>query len=204
MDSNLNLPMAQSSLHPPAEIPVATGAVLGDAAADGAWCRVIVGSQFGLTSPTPSPAIGGLLYLHVSFPASGATKITIPAGFRGIAYVLEGEALIGGTKAHLDKRDAAVLSPDACKSDGCKDSELIISNPGEGDIQCLVAAGAPQYSGPLYKTLGNGGAMFAATEDAARACMQRYEKDPNNSGKDKDISGNKKQKASKIWSLRWR
>ena len=38
MGSNLNLPIDQSSLHPPADIPVATGAVLGDAAADGVHC----------------------------------------------------------------------------------------------------------------------------------------------------------------------
>jgi redox-sensitive bicupin YhaK (pirin superfamily) len=111
-DSNLNLPVAQSSLYPPKDIPIARGDDLGgDSATGDAWCRVIIGSQFGRTSPTASPIIGGMLYLHLSLPASGSTVVKIPASFRGIALCIEGEALIGATKTHLSKRDTAVLSP---------------------------------------------------------------------------------------------
>jgi len=183
-DSNLNLPVAHPSLHTPAEIPVVKGTTLGPAATDNSWARVMIGSQWGVTSPTASPVPGGMLYMHVSLPATGTTTAVIPAGFRGIVYVLEGAALIGATKAHLGKRDAAVLSPEAQQTEGDNGGELYISNPGEEEMQCLVAAAAPQHSGPLYKTLGNGGAMFATSEDAARLCMQRYENDPDNFGKD--------------------
>jgi redox-sensitive bicupin YhaK (pirin superfamily) len=182
-DSNLNLPVAQASLHPPKDIPIARGDDLGgdsSGAGDASWCRVIIGSQFGHTSPTASPIIGGMLYLHLSLPASGSTVVKIPAGFRGIALCIEGEALIGATKTHLSKRDAAVLSPGIIN----EGSELVISNPGNNEeMQVLLAAGPPQHSGPLYKSLGNGGAIFAASEDAARVCMKRFEADPDNFGK---------------------
>jgi hypothetical protein len=62
-------------------------------------------------------------------------------------------------------------------------SEVVISNPGNEEMQALLAAGPPQHSGSLYKTLGNGGAIFAASEDAARVCMKRFEADPDNFGK---------------------
>jgi redox-sensitive bicupin YhaK (pirin superfamily) len=177
-DTNLQLPLAKSSLHLPTDIPIAAGIALGPDATDGAWCRVIIGEQFGVLSPQESPVVGGLLYLHLSLPASGTTSVKIPPGFRGIIYMLEGEALVGGTKAHLTKRQAAMLSSDASEGDVC------ISNPSTDQaLQLLLAAGAPQHSGTLYKTLGNGGAMFASSENAARACMARFESDPENFGK---------------------
>lgn len=184
-DSNLNLPMAKPALYPPKDIPVARGDALGDGSSDGAWCRVMIGSQYGLTSPAASPVKGGMLYLHLSLPASCSTAVKIPIGFRGIALCIEGEALVGATKSHLSKRDAAVLSSPDLQENNNKEtiSELTIFNPGKEEMQMLIAAGTPQHSGPLYKTLGNGGAIFAASEDAARACMKRFEADPDNFGK---------------------
>lgn len=194
VDSNLNLPMAHFSLHPPQDVPIATGTAMGDAATDGAWCRVIIGSQFGLTSPAATPVPGGMLYLHLSLPPSGTTSVTIPRGFRGISYVVEGQALVGATRARLGKRDAAVLSPDAGTGTGTGtgegtgdsdgDSKLLVANPGGEELQLLVAAGAPQHSGPLRKVLGHGGAIFARDEDAARGCMRRFEANPHNFGKE--------------------
>jgi redox-sensitive bicupin YhaK (pirin superfamily) len=77
-----------------------------------------------------------MLYLHLSLPAAGSTSVKIVPGFRGVIYMLEGEAMVGGTKAHLLKRQAAVLSSAA------GEGEVFISNPSaEHDLQLLLAAG---------------------------------------------------------------
>jgi redox-sensitive bicupin YhaK (pirin superfamily) len=74
-----------------------------------------------------------MLYLHLSLPAAGSTSVKIVPGFRGVIYMLEGEAMVG---AHLLKRQAAVLSSAA------GEGKVFISNPSaEHDLQLLLAAG---------------------------------------------------------------
>lgn len=181
-DTNLNLPKARATLYPPNDVPVAQGMKdLGENAGEEAWCRVMIGSQYGYTSPMESPVRGGMLYVHLSLPPSRSAIVTVPGGFRGIVLCVEGEALVGGNRSRLTQREAAVLSPD---DESSSSKEMVVVNPSEGEeMQVLVAAGAPQYSGPLYKTLKHGGAIFASSEDAARACMKRFESDPDNFGK---------------------
>jgi redox-sensitive bicupin YhaK (pirin superfamily) len=141
----------------------------------------MIGKQFEQTSPVESPVQGGMLYLQLSLPASSATTITIPKDLRGLVYVLEGEALVGATMERLSKRQVGVIAPSICGSD------LEISNCSTEaepkELQVLIAAGAPQYSGPLFKCLGHGGAVFATSEATARECIGRYAANPENFGK---------------------
>jgi len=168
---------AQASLYRPQDIPVAKNAELGPKAIGG-QCRVLVGEQYGHRSPVPSPVEGGLLYLHIQLPTDTSTTLTIPADFQGFVYVMQGTAAVEGTV--VEERHTAVLS------NSKKECQLSVAytNGGsdKGEVQMIVCAGKPQQAGKMIKLLGNGGAVFATSEEEVRAIMARYEANPKNFG----------------------
>jgi len=221
-------PHAHATLHSSAQIPVAKGVDLGpdtcssvsiteadenpspadssDSSTNTPSCRVMIGEQFGKISPVPSPVPGGMLYLHLRLPSAGSrVDVTVPGGFRGLVYVVQGRATVGGTM--LSHRQCGILAPcdstahvsignaHGSGSDGAAAAGITEVKDGptddqheEEEMQLLFVAGQPQCNGPLFKFLGNGGAVFSSTEAGARELMAEFEMDRERFGSDRQAT----------------
>ncbi len=104
--------------------------------AAGATVRVVAGEFAGEVGPAAT--LMPLFLWHVSVEAGHAFEAAIPAGFEAAAYVIDGEARIGESRAktgHL-----AVFAG--------TDGALRIENAGTGTLEAMVLGGAPA-EGPL-------------------------------------------------------
>lgn len=164
------LPPASCQLHDRATIPVVK---LPDEAGH---CRVMVGSQFGETSPArpPSP----VQYLHVCLKPGRGTVLTVPRHHRGFAYSMHGTGIFGGN-VRVEARQLGLLSP----SDAQQDAELAVANETDTVLHFLLVTGEPIGAGPMFKKLGHGGSFVAGTEDGARKMQMRFEATGESFGK---------------------
>ena len=97
----INLPRAQKQIPPgmqavPAEAIPETS--IGDARV-----RVLVGS--GSPAEVKRPA----LFLDVTLPANGTTELSVPAGFQGFAYLLDGSGSFGSNRLEAVQHQIVVL-----------------------------------------------------------------------------------------------
>ena len=135
----INLPRAQKQIPPgyqavqAEEIPEKT---IGDARV-----RVLVGDGSPTVLQTPAT------YLDAALPANGTTALSIPAGFQGFAYVLEGEGVFGANALPARERQVVVLG----------ESDADASFPvraGATGARFVLAAGrpvreVPRWNGPF-------------------------------------------------------
>lgn len=104
--------------------------------AAGATVRVVAGEFAGEAGPAAT--LMPLFLWHVSVEAGHAFEAAIPAGFEAAAYVIDGEARIGESRAKVGH--LAVFSG--------TDGALRIENAGTGTLEAMVLGGAPA-EGPL-------------------------------------------------------
>lgn len=104
--------------------------------AAGATVRVVAGEFAGEVGPAAT--LMPLFLWHVSVEAGHAFEAAIPAGFEAAAYVIDGEARIGESRAKVG--NLAVFSG--------TDGALRIENAGTGTLEAMVLGGAPA-EGPL-------------------------------------------------------
>ena len=135
----INLPRAEKQIPPgyqavqSSEIPEKT---VGDARV-----RVLVGD--GSPTQLQTPAI----YLDVTVTASGTTALTVPAGFQGFAYVLDGGARFGANGLHAAATQVVVLGPADSAAGG--DTSFPVTAASEG-VRFVLAAARPIGETPYF------------------------------------------------------
>ena len=135
----INLPRADKQIPPGYEavqaeqIPEKT---IGDARV-----RVLVGE--GSPTKLHTPAI----YLDATLPAGGATELTVPAGFQGFAYVLDGAGSFGANRLDAAATQVVVLGKAEGQTSG--DTAFPVSAGAEG-VRFVFAAARPIGETPYF------------------------------------------------------
>jgi redox-sensitive bicupin YhaK (pirin superfamily) len=102
----------------------------------GARIRVVGGEFAGVAGP--GEVLMPLLLAHLTLEAGASIDEAVPADFELGAYVIVGEADIGGTHAGIGQ--LAFLEPAG--------GRLTVANPGTGPLELMLLGGAPA-EGPL-------------------------------------------------------
>jgi redox-sensitive bicupin YhaK (pirin superfamily) len=105
-------------------------------ARDGVKVRVVGGDYEGTQGP--AEVLMPLFLWHATIDAGATFEAAIPAAFEAAAYVIEGEATVGGERA---------VAGQFVVFDGTEE-RLRIANPGGGKLEVLLLGGAPA-EGPL-------------------------------------------------------
>jgi redox-sensitive bicupin YhaK (pirin superfamily) len=96
--------------------------------------RTLVGDGSPLRLGTPA------LILDVELPDGGQVTTPVPAGFQGLAYVLEGEATFGANRRRARPAQLVLLGPG---------TELRVSDAAPG-TRFLLMAGQPYGEVPVF------------------------------------------------------
>ncbi|HET6316070.1 MAG TPA: pirin family protein [Chloroflexota bacterium] len=140
----INLPRAQKQIPPSVQavqaeqIPEQT---IGDARV-----RVLVGE--GSPTEVKRPA----LYLDATLPAGGTTDLSVPAGFQGFAFLLDGSGAFGSNALQAQQRQVVLLG--AAGQAGQSGGETTFAvRAGTNGVRFVLAAGqpigeTPRWNGP--------------------------------------------------------
>lgn len=138
----------------PEDVPVVTS--------ERSSVRVLAGDFCGVSATQPFTH-RKIVYAYVQLDQGGGKDFAIPAGMRGMLFVIEGK--LGANDAVVEAEQMMIL--------GEEDAALTAINLGaDRQTRFIIALGEP-VNKPFHKLLGLGGFIIGETEEEVRSTMAK-------------------------------
>ncbi|MEQ8482739.1 MAG: pirin-like C-terminal cupin domain-containing protein [Pseudomonadales bacterium] len=138
----------------PEDVPVVTS--------ERSSVRVLAGDFCGVSATQPFTH-RKIIYAYVQLDHGGGKDFAIPAGMRGMLFVIEGK--LGANEAVVEAEQMMIL--------GEEDAALTAINLGaDRQTRFIIALGEP-VNKPFHKLLGLGGFIIGETEEEVRSTMAK-------------------------------